>query len=247
MAMNQAIWLRQTIESHCLSKEALTYVEYGAGQGWLVAEAAKYGVFKEASGIEADPDAVKWGRHNLNVDLIQGFLGDSNSLGSVAQPGAPYVVALVHVLEHLISPGQAILRLKGQYNDPILFLEVPDVEWEAEIIEKDTFPWSTTGQHLWSFSANGLHQLLNSVGYKILEIEAVGHKDFWKGRLRSVDASRYYNETFERWRHAGGGLMSIMRVNVHVLAKVLKTGIQNVISRGNRVDLPSIRILARAN
>ncbi|MBP7432427.1 hypothetical protein KA996_02655, partial [bacterium] len=42
--------------------------------------------------------------------------------------------------------------------------EVPDAEYEGRVMEIDTFPWSSMGQHFWSFSEVSLRILLENNG-----------------------------------------------------------------------------------
>jgi|GEM_PF-2802530 len=243
MAFDQVRWLRHALRQ-AGAPECLSFLEYGAGQGWLVSAVLKTHLSDHSTGIEADAGAVEWGRENLGANLLQGFVGSDIALQEEWSP-EPSIVAMVHVLEHLHEPQATLASIRQRHPKAMLFLEVPNGLHEIPVIQRDIFPWSSMGQHLWSFSDVGLKCILESSGFRTVLLQSVGNGNFWKSRLRSLDVARLYQKLFRDWETNGGGIRDIVTKSATVLIHGLSTGVRNSLGRVSRTQLPSLRVLAR--
>jgi hypothetical protein len=243
MARSQTEWLQSALLKIEKEDHFNNLVEYGAGQGWFVSEALQKGLVHSAKGIEADSGAVSWGRAHLNLDLEQGFIS-ANTPAQQKFPKGSSIVALVHVLEHLSDPLSVLKTMKQHSNCGIVFVEVPNARYEGPVFEQDTYEWSRSGEHLWSFSRIGLHELFRNAGYSHIHMEEVGDADYWRTRLRSLSVAKNYTADFEYWRKNGGGNIGLARRAAGLAAISLIAGLKNFMERSSRDQLPSIRVLA---
>ncbi|MFB3789247.1 MAG: class I SAM-dependent methyltransferase [bacterium] len=249
MARIQGRWMIDALRRHGVSTDSLHYIEYGAGRGWLVAFMQNQHRIK-ATGYEPDRQSVNWGREVLHVDLREGLFDEAIYSPDLA--GSSPLFALVHVLEHLHDPLSVLRAAKEKNQSTYLFLEVPDAAYEGPVIESDTFPSSSMGQHFYSFNGKSLEILLERAGYTILACSRDGDPGYWNERRRMLHIWRTISEIYGEWQQKGFDLKSGMVKSLRVGWMCFAAGLLIVRRRiagkkYTRLDLPIIRILARSN
>lgn len=244
MADRQVRWLSEAIDEVACCSDPIEFLEYGAGQGWFVAAVNRVLAVDTAVGVDADGGAIQWGRDNLDVNLIQGFVG-SNFKENREFVSNVSLVAMMHVLEHVSNPGDLLASIRRRHENAALFIEVPDGRFEGPVFTGDVFPWSSSGEHLWSFSDTGLTQLLKNAGYEILRLDSVGNPKFWNHRLRSIRLANSYRENYLNWESEGGGTRNIVGRSGKTFLSGLYIALRNMVGRVSREELPSLRVLVQ--
>jgi hypothetical protein len=244
----QTRWIADALREDGIELDSVHYLEFGAGRGWLVWLMGNQKV-ASAVGYEPDRESAQWGREHLGIDLREGSLADALGSGD-SPPGGTTVLALSHVLEHLHSPIEVLSRLKSHYSSPYLFLDVPDAEWEGPIIEMDTFPHSSMGQHFWSFSEQSLRILLEKTGFDIIACAKDGKPGFWEARQETLIIWRCISDHYRDWCQNGLSVKRAAVASLKIAAMCFSTGIRSYLRRlrkrkYSRLDLPVIRIFAK--
>jgi 2-polyprenyl-3-methyl-5-hydroxy-6-metoxy-1,4-benzoquinol methylase len=131
----------------------------------------------EASGIDANPKWVRWGRANLGADLHDGFYG------SQAFPEQTFSLILwSHIIEHLPDPLTMLQAIRDHLDDDgYLFIGTPDV---LRPPVPRTYPDLLAGPHVGLYSARTLTRLLSRAGF------TVRYLDHWAPRGLRVLASK---------------------------------------------------------
>lgn len=120
----------------------------------------------ECSGVEPSPVVSEYARKSYGVNIFPGFLREARLSSNSFD-----VIVLFHVLEHLSSPKRElfeihrILREKGT-----LVIEVPDIEHPVHKLAKKP-KWLFVPGHFYYFSQQTLRNLLERVGFEIIEVQ----------------------------------------------------------------------------
>jgi 2-polyprenyl-3-methyl-5-hydroxy-6-metoxy-1,4-benzoquinol methylase len=250
LAETQGKWILDMMTRANIDLSPLRYLEFGAGRGWLVSFMKGRKVFNSAVGYEPDNKSVQWGRNKLNVDLQQKFLSDFLE-DKGRQNENKVFISLVHVLEHLHHPEDALRSLKSSFQDSYIFIEVPDAEKEGQAMMLDTFSASSMGQHLWSFTERGLRILMEKSGFKVIAFSKDGEPKFWSNHVRRLKLWQEFSEYYENWQQNGFELKRGSLIFLKMMCKCLTQGLivfwQRLLFRSySRLDLPVIRIIAEA-
>lgn len=250
MVKIQGTWLTNKLNHINSSDEAkFSFIEFGCGRGWLVDFMKKRQSIVSAIGFEPDKRSVKWGKENFSVDLKVGTVKDvlkDYSFNNVAKEYP--LIALMHVLEHLHSPLEVIKILKEKFGNHYLFIEVPDGEYEGEVMALDTLSRSSMGQHFWSFSKKSIEHILENSGYSIISLTREGNPSFWKNRRDNLEILHLNSLFCEEWDKKGGVVIRKAFFGYAKLAYLcfltfLKNRLR--ILHFTRLDLPIIRVLAK--
>jgi 2-polyprenyl-3-methyl-5-hydroxy-6-metoxy-1,4-benzoquinol methylase len=145
------------------------FLEVGCGEGWLLAAAQAAGF--EVSGLDFSDDGLK----RFHPDLLhRATFGDAfENLERLIDAGAQFeVVAMEHVLEHVLDPEQLLRRLPRLIAPGgVCVITVPNdfsplqlAARAAGDIERDF--WLAPPQHLNYFEARSLTALLNRLGFE---------------------------------------------------------------------------------
>jgi hypothetical protein len=247
MAEIQGRWIAHAVRGDGGDLRSMSYVEFGCGRGWLVAFMQDESV-ASTIGYDPDRDSVAWGRRVLGADLRQGVLAGAPTKEDDRAKGA-WMVSLVHVLEHIHSPATVIEALCARFHQPYLFIEVPDAAWEGRIMELDTSPDSSMGQHFWSFTQRSLELLLSRVGYSVVAIQRDGKPRFWEEGRRKLELRASISDVFRAWRDRARvptTALATTRIAAKWVASRARSHIERLTGNGcSRLDLPVIRILAK--
>jgi len=86
------------------------------------------------------------------------------------------ILTMWDVIEHLENPGKELKKISAKY----LFISTPNVD----AVKGDIKDWIhyRPGEHLWYFNLKTLTELLNNVGYKVLE------HNYSEGAIRNPDS-----------------------------------------------------------
>jgi len=186
MARIQGSFLIHNLNRFPKRPNSIHYIEFGAGRGWLLSYLKNSGFIQSGVGFEPDSISTEWGIKNLHVDLRQDILDIHQSNRISQEFPETNLIALIHVIEHLHNPIDILSSFKNNFKPHLLFLEIPDAEFEGPVMRIDTFPWSSMGQHFWSFSEKSLQILLKTVGYHIITIQKDGDPHYWKKSLDNL-------------------------------------------------------------
>lgn len=251
MARIQGTWLANKLNNITASEKAkFSFIEFGCGRGWLVGFMVKKQLVASAVGFDPDAKSVKWGKENLSIDVRVGALkkGLKDYDLNDDRESIP-LIALMHVLEHLHSPVEVINKiLKEKYGNHYLFVEVPDGEYEGNVMELDTLSGSSMGQHFWSFSKKSIELILKNAGYSIISLTREGNPSFWRNRIDNLKILHLNSLLCYKWDKKGGvGIREAFfgYLKLACLCFLLFLKNRSRISRLTRLDLPVIRVLAK--
>jgi len=145
------------------------FLEVGCGEGWLLAAADAAGF--EVSGLDFSDDGLKRFQPGL---LQRATFGDAfENLESLIDAGAQFeVVAMEHVLEHVLEPERLLQRLPRLIAPGgVCAITVPNdfsplqlAARAAGQVERDF--WLAPPQHLNYFEAKSLTALLDRLGFE---------------------------------------------------------------------------------
>jgi hypothetical protein len=249
MAEIQGKWIFHSLQQDGVNLESTHFVEFGAGRGRLVSFMKNQNI-TSAVGYEPNSTLVQWGRDHFQIDLREGFL--TYALPPVDFPAnGVTVLALAHVLEHLVYPIDVLKRLRAHYPSSYLFLEVPDADWEGSVMELDTFSQSSIGQHFWSFTGQSLRILLDRTGFAIVACMKDGKPDYWDNNVQTLKVWKNISEHYLDWYQNGFNLKKGAMTSIANAGMCFLTGVRLLLRRlqkqsHNRLDLPVIRMLAKA-
>jgi SAM-dependent methyltransferase len=250
MAQIQGDWLINMLQQNAVDMRSVHYTEFGAGRGWLVAFMKNHASVTTSVGYEPDRTSVDFGRKHFGIDIREGLLADAIKHEDLLTNGIN-VLSIVHVLEHLHAPDLVLKELKERYQTPYILIEVPDAELEGPVIELDTSPSSSIGQHFWSFTEQSLRILLEKSGYHIIVSMKDGKPDFWDSHLLTLKVWGTISDHYWDWYQNGFSVKTGMFALLKTASSCLSTGIRFRIRRflkqsRTRLDLPVIRVLAKA-
>jgi 2-polyprenyl-3-methyl-5-hydroxy-6-metoxy-1,4-benzoquinol methylase len=249
MAEIQGKWIVYALQQDDINLESIHYVEFGAGRGWLVSFMQNQNI-ASAVGYEPDSTSVQWGRNRFQINLREGFLAHALIRENFSANGVT-VLALIHVLEHLRSPTEVLKTLRARYQDSYLFLEVPDADWEGSVMELDTFSQSSIGQHFWSFTEQSLRIILERTGFIVVKCMKDGKPGFWDTKIQTLKVWKTISEHYLDCYQNGFSVKKGAMTSIAIAGMCFMTGIRLLLQRlwkqnYNRLDLPVIRILAKA-
>jgi 2-polyprenyl-3-methyl-5-hydroxy-6-metoxy-1,4-benzoquinol methylase len=115
----------------------------------------------DASGLDASPAAVAFGRQHLGVNLACGRIESA-----VVEPGSLDIVVASHVLEHLPDP-VALLRRAREWLRPSGWLLVSVPNFASPIARWSHERWAglVPTQHIWHFTPQALRRLTAHAGF----------------------------------------------------------------------------------
>jgi 2-polyprenyl-3-methyl-5-hydroxy-6-metoxy-1,4-benzoquinol methylase len=157
-------------KSFCKFKKKNTILDIGCGWCQSLIYFKKKGY--DCYGFDPSKEAVKYGlRNKLNVK--HAGIDDIDIFGKKKFD----IVTLLNVLEHLISPKEALSKIKNILNKKgLLVIDVPndfnDFQLAARKLHNLPQWWVSPPRHLNYFSRDSLVKLLKSIGFKILDVEA---------------------------------------------------------------------------
>ncbi len=158
-------------------------LDIGAARGVFLAAAREAGW--RVTGLETDPSALEEASARYGLRLQQQSLEESDFAEESFD-----CVHLSHVLEHLRSPREALMRIRPWLRrDGILALEVPyefgDLFecFQRCVLGKPRLPYAVASPHLYFFTIASLQWLLRGCGYEIVALGTL--------RRNAVDDSRY--------------------------------------------------------
>ncbi len=145
-------------------------LEVGCGEGWLMS--AALGASYDARGL----DFSDFGLRRFHPELLaRATFGDAfDNLDALIAAGERYdVVAMEHVLEHVIDPEALLGRLAGVFApNGVLAVTVPNdfsplqrAARAAGVVDRDF--WVAPPQHLNYFDAPSLRRLLERLGFAV--------------------------------------------------------------------------------
>jgi len=147
-----------------------TFLEVGCGEGWLLAAANRAGF--DVRGLDFSDDGLK--RHHPDLVASATFGDAFDNLERLIETGARFdVVAMEHVLEHVLDP-EALLQRLPRLIAPggVCAITVPNDFSPLQLAARaaghvDREFWLAPPQHLNYFEAGSLTALLNRLGFEI--------------------------------------------------------------------------------
>ncbi|MDI6867745.1 MAG: class I SAM-dependent methyltransferase [Methanoculleus sp.] len=248
MARRQGSFILRKLSNEQIDLSKINYLEFGAGRGWVLSYLQSFGSINSTMGIEPDEVSVRWGRENLEVNLNKGTLNEDLITEISLNYPETNLISLIHVLEHLHNPFELLALLKKNLKEHFLFLEIPNAEQEGPVMKIDTFPWSSMGQHFWSFSAKSLRLSLENCGYQIISLETEGNPHYWDRSIERLSLwNRYFNFISEKQRYGDLNLMDFFTATCNLVARNGIIKVKSLVApKYTRLDLPIIRILAKS-
>lgn len=229
-----------------LAESRFNFIEYGAGNGWLVKIMSDSSSVGYALGIEPDKESVEMAKKRLKVNMYTGFINQFRL--NESDSSRTNLIAMSHVMEHLSSPLSALKFLKEEFSRHLIFIEVPDGDEESEVIMNDVYFPTSLDQHLWAFNLKNLRRILENEGYSIISSEKLGKKNYWKISKISNRIIQAHMEISEGWKNnsTGPGVSTLLSYSKLFLmtCKLGVFALSAKIKRNSRLAYPSIRVLA---
>jgi 2-polyprenyl-3-methyl-5-hydroxy-6-metoxy-1,4-benzoquinol methylase len=138
-------------------------LEIGAHHEFFLQVARRHGW--EVLGIEPDAEFCEWAKAHLGVTMLPGFFENID-----LEPGTFDAVVFFNVLEHMVSPTQALERsarlLKA---GGVLFVEVPNIHTlSVKLFGKRWFHFGPG--HYFYFLKKTMRQLMEKTGFEVLRM-----------------------------------------------------------------------------
>jgi 2-polyprenyl-3-methyl-5-hydroxy-6-metoxy-1,4-benzoquinol methylase len=167
------------IEKHCARG---TLLDIGCGSGYFIEYMRRRGW--RVRGIDPAPELVDYARERLGLTDVQTAAWPMAG-GSPAQAD---VVTMLHVLEHLEAPVEALLASRDAlFPAGLLVIETPNIRsWPARIFGKRIVSLDAP-RHLMLFSSKTLQQAVELAGFQILEL-----KLFSPSTIEYSESIRYF-------------------------------------------------------
>ena len=146
------------------------FLEVGCGEGWLLAAAQRAGL--DVRGLDFSADGLK--RFHPELEPTATFGDAFDNLERLIEAGARFdVVAMEHVLEHVLDPERLLQRLPALIAPGgVCAITVPNDFSRLQLAARaaghvDRDFWLAPPQHLNYFGAASLTALLNRLGFAI--------------------------------------------------------------------------------
>jgi SAM-dependent methyltransferase len=141
------------------AQPGLRLLDVGCNLGYLVAAAGRRGF--RASGLDASPAAVAFGREQLGLDLTCARIEEA-----LVGRGSQDIVVLNHVLEHVMNPREILQRVRHWLKPAgFLLLAVPNIGSPIARMAGARWAGLVLTQHLWHFTPPALVRLVGSTGF----------------------------------------------------------------------------------
>jgi SAM-dependent methyltransferase len=142
-------------------------IDVGGGLGTFAAMAQELGWTPTV--LEPVAEAVQQARAN-GIEAVCGGVGD------LAPDGGYAAVSMLHTLEHLPTPAEAIRRVHAALEPGGVFLvEVPNHGSLARRAAGMRWQSWWPGQHVYHFEPRTLRSLLHREGFRVLEMRTIVH------------------------------------------------------------------------
>jgi len=145
-------------------------LEIGCAYGELLAcIKKKYGA--NVKGIEPSDESAKMGSDAYGIEIFPGLLEEYKPVHKF------HIILCLHTLEHIDDPKSFLGYInKLLADDGVLYLEVPNVMKPTDGISYKSFLYS---EHLQTFSAFNLNELLNTTGFSVITYSDTKHLQFF--------------------------------------------------------------------
>ena len=145
---------------HSPARDSL--VDYGGAYGYFLDEAMPH--FASATGIELNEQVADVGRNRFNLAI-------STDASAVLQPGSVDVITMWDVIEHLKHPRTALAECGWALRpDGRLFLTTGDIGSPLARAMGRRWRLINPPQHITYFSKQTISELLEAVGFEVIEI-----------------------------------------------------------------------------
>ena len=155
-------------------------LDVGAGTGMFL-KTAKENHY-DVEGLEISKNAAQFGRSAWGLTIKEG------DFENTSYPMNHYdIVTLGHVLEHLNDPICAIRKLYSILKpNGLLVISVPNINSIQSILFRNKWFHLDIPRHLYHYSPSVLSSILDSAGFKIVEINYYSSEHNWVGILGSI-------------------------------------------------------------
>jgi SAM-dependent methyltransferase len=163
-----------------LADPSSALLDIGCGRGAFLRRIDRAGWRGPLRGLEPDPLTADLARKEVDIPVDVGTLEET-----AIEPGSAGTVVMRHVIEHVRDPRAALERVAEILEaNGRLYLATPDARALAASVFGRFWHGYDPPRHLFSFTSNGLRQLLESCGFELV----AEHWDFspqmWTGSLR---------------------------------------------------------------
>jgi len=165
-------------------------LDIGCGVGHFILTAIQNGY--TAGGIEYSEDAAAIGRDRWSLPIITGdFLTHSFSTTSFN------IITLWQVFEHLSQPKLVLQKIHEILKtDGLVVIAVPNISSVQARIFRENWYHLDVPRHIFHFSPTSLTKLVESCGFKVLDIDYNSPEHNYAGILGSIMKLSSPDETF---------------------------------------------------
>jgi 2-polyprenyl-3-methyl-5-hydroxy-6-metoxy-1,4-benzoquinol methylase len=143
----------------------------------------------DVKGVEPSKWAVDFAKSKLKLNVEQGDIASVKCLDETFD-----VISLIDVIEHLTDPigmlkeAQRLLKANGG-----IYIVTPNIKSLSARILKGKW-WGLRPAHLYYFSPQTLSEMLQKVGFKVVEVRSYGRiftYGYWLSRIRNYNKIVY--------------------------------------------------------
>ena len=245
-AQLQSQWLHKHLRALNSGPDEYEFIEIGAGDGFLLNEMRALGY--KVNGYEADLDSVKRAKEMFDIDISHSFFTTETFLQ--IKSDRKIIFALSHVLEHLHDPMAFLKTLRSNFQGALLFIEVPDGQFELPAKIACRAPSTSLNEHLWQFTTTGFTKMVERFTMQIVKMSVVGNKKFYDYHNTIWRSYGSINEIVEKINRNELSLFgiwfSLTKLSIKYAWSWTKLRLSAAIFGSiSRLDLPSIRVLIR--
>ena len=183
------IFLENNIDPHNFD-----YLDFGTGSGFMVSALKKMRL-KNVTGVEVSKSQVDFGNSMMGDDCLSAF--SINETNTVLRETKSQVVSLIHVLEHLQHPRDAMKQLMLNDNVEYLLIAVPTFGLSVylEILSAEIMHRHLGHGHTHLYTEKSLLHLFEEFGFKVIG-------EWWFG-TDMVDLFRQISVTLDKTNASG--------------------------------------------
>lgn len=197
-----------------LSLEPGVLVEVGSAAGMFCEEALATDAFKRVVGIE--PSAAQAATcRKMGIDIIESTIEKTDGVGEPVN-----IVVSFETIEHVYSPRDFLSRCyELLVPNGLLVLTCPNYEG-FDIMTLGSYSDSLDAEHINMFNPRSLKQLVESLGFEIVEISTPGELDVELVRKKvldetiSLDSQPFLQKVLvDNWEELGGTFQAYLQTN----------------------------------
>jgi len=198
----KADFLVETIKLTGVSPDELSYLDYGAGSGYMIAALIESGL-SDVSGFEVSKGQVDYANRVLEKEVVRP-LKLVDSINVIRQTEAD-VVCMIGVLEHLQKPREMLKAIAENPNIKYYFIDLPIFSFSVylETIFSQYFHRHLSADHTHLYTQQSIKHFCEEYGFSIeaswfFGADASDMMRFFSLELKNASCSKRFIKQFSR-------------------------------------------------